>query len=147
MSASTVDTSLAADLRVAVGRLQRRLRQEGAKGELTASQLSALFTVERLAPVRLVDLAAAEAVAAPTLTRTVASLEEAGLVARAADSDDRRAARLTLTATGRARLRRIRSERTAWLQRRLDALTAQDQRRLAELVPLLTALVDGEGAR
>ncbi len=140
--ATTVDTHLASEVRVAIGRLARRLRQEGAKGQLSASQLSALFSVERLAPVRLVDLAAAEAIAPPSLTRTVTALEEAGLVTRTADADDRRCARITLTAAGRVRLRRIRSERTAWLQRRLDSLSAADRDVLAGALPVLTALVD-----
>lgn len=139
--AATIDTSLATDVRVAIGRLARRLRQEGAKGELTASQLSALFSVERLAPVRLVDLAAAEAVAPPSLTRTVAALEEAGLVTRSADADDRRCARIRLTPGGKVRLRRIRNERTAWLQRRLDALSPDERDVLAGAVPVLAALV------
>ena len=46
----------------------------------------------RSGSVRLGDLAAAERVTSPTLTKIVANLEAAGLVHRSADPDDRRAA-------------------------------------------------------
>src|SRR5262245_8349564 len=143
---TVVDSSLAADLRLVIGRLARRMRQDGAKRELTASRLSARVSVDRLAPVRRVAVAAAEAVPPPSLGRTVASVEEAGLIARTADADDRRAARITLTPAGRGRIRRIRRERTAWLQRRLDALSADELAALADAVPVLTALSRDEGA-
>ena len=91
---------LAADLRLVVGRLARSLRQAD-DGGLTPSQLSALSSIDALGSVRLGDLAAAERVTSPTLTKIVANLEAAGLVQRSADPDDRRAARVSLTA-GRA---------------------------------------------
>ena len=80
---------LAADLRVAVARLARRLRQQTGT-DLTASLLSALWSIERLEPVTLGDLAVAERVQPPTLTRIAARLEEEGLVVRRTDTNDRR---------------------------------------------------------
>ena len=61
---------LAADLRLVIGRLARRLRQL-ADSDVTASSLSALWSVEQLGPVTLGDLAAAERVQPPTITRIV----------------------------------------------------------------------------
>ena len=52
---------------------------------MTASSLSALWSVEQLGPVTLGDLAAAERVQPPTITRIVSRLEESGLVAREVD--------------------------------------------------------------
>src|SRR5207244_4440316 len=80
---------LAADLRLVVGRLSRRLRQHGESG-VTASLLSAMWAIERLQPVTLGDLADAERVQPPTLTRLVVRLEEMGLVVREAEPTDRR---------------------------------------------------------
>ena len=81
---------LAGEIKLLVGRLARRLRQEGTAG-LTPSQLSALASVERLGPLQLGGLARVESVAPPTLTRSIAGLEEQGLVQRHADPDDCRA--------------------------------------------------------
>jgi DNA-binding MarR family transcriptional regulator len=137
--------ALAADLRLAVGRLARKLRQVQLGG-LSSSQVSALASVERLGPVRLGDLAAAEGVTGPTLTKIVAHLETIGLVTRAADEADRRAARITLTAEGRERLVRIRSDRDAFLEQRLGALGPDARATLAAALPVLRALAD-EGER
>jgi DNA-binding MarR family transcriptional regulator len=137
--------ALAADLRLAVGRLARKLRQVQLGG-LSSSQVSALASVERLGPVRLGDLAAAEGVTGPTLTKIVAHLETIGLVTRAADEADRRAARITLTAEGRERLVRIRSDRDAFLEQRLGALDPDARATLAAALPVLRALAD-EGER
>ena len=139
------ETQLAADLRLAVGRLQRKLRQVQLGG-LSSSQVSALASVQRLGPVRLGDLAAAEGVTGPTLTKIVAHLEAIGLVARRADEADRRAARITLTAEGRERLARIRSDRDAFLEHRLRDLDPEARAVLAAAVPVLRALA-AEGDR
>ena len=132
---------LAADLRLVVGRLARSLRQAD-DGGLTPSQLSALSSIDALGSVRLGDLAAAEQVTSPTLTKIVANLEAAGLVHRSADPDDRRAARVSLTVSGRSRLKRLRTERNAYLQQRLAALTAGDRETLAAALAVLSALAE-----
>ena len=75
------------------------------------------------------ELAAAEQVRAPTMTRIVRSLEEAGLVARASDPDDGRVVRLRATAKG---------ERVMWQGR---------ERRVAQLAELLARLSPAEVAR
>src|SRR5690348_9925823 len=88
---------LAAEIRLLVGRLARRLRQEATAG-LTPSQLSALASIERLGPLQLGDLARVESVAPPTLTRAIARLEEDGMVRRRPDPSDGRA--VLVEATG-----------------------------------------------
>ena len=64
-----------ARLRLAIGRLSRRLRRHQLAG-LTLTQVAALSTVDRTGPLRLSELAAAEGVAPSTLTRLVAALEK-----------------------------------------------------------------------
>jgi DNA-binding MarR family transcriptional regulator len=142
---ASTDTDLAADLRLAVGRLARRLRQLQLAG-LTASKVSALASVDRLGPVRLGDLAAAEGVSSPTLTKLVDSLEAEGLVARSADATDRRATRVALTPAGRLRLKQIRSDRDAFLEQRLAQLTPDERATLLAAIPVLRDLA-AEGDR
>ena len=140
-AATDSDSELAARLRLAVTRLARRLRQQVA-GPVTASQVSALATVERLGRPTLGELAASEGVRPPSVTRIVDGLEHAGLVSRLVDDDDRRVARVVLTAEGRRVLQRSRSLRTAFLARRVRRLPVAERAALADLVRLLEKLVE-----
>jgi DNA-binding MarR family transcriptional regulator len=130
----------AARLRVAVARLARQLRQHS-PGGLSPSQWSALVTVEENRSLRIGDLAEREGVSAPTATRLVASLEEAGLLARTSDPADRRTAYVALTAEGREKLDWARKVRTASLAQRLSAMPEADVRRIVELLPLLESFL------
>src|SRR5579872_5579910 len=135
------DAELAARLRLAVTRLARRLRQQVA-GTVTSSQVSALATVERLGAPTLGELASSEQVQPPSMTKMVVGLEAAGLVRRREDDADGRIVRVELTAEGRRTLQRSRSLRTAYLVRRLHALSDEDRARLGDVVTLLEHLVD-----
>src|SRR6516162_7929014 len=84
-----------ARLRVAIARLSRWLRRHELAG-LTPTQLSALATVDRIGPLRLGDLAAAEGIAPSTLTRLVTVLEERGYVERCPVPGDARASTLAI---------------------------------------------------
>src|SRR5689334_12380126 len=117
---------LAAHLRLVISRVARRLRQQADQG-VTASSLSALWTIERLEPVTLGELASEERVQPPTISRIVASLEDLGLVAREGDPSDRRVARVRLTAEGRRMLERTRTRRTAYLAKALEAVDVRDR--------------------
>lgn len=130
---------LGSQLRLAVLRLSRRLRQQ-AVGDITPSQLSALTAVERHGEVTLGELAAIERIAPPSMTRIAARLEERGLVERHVDSSDRRVARLAASPSGRQLLETIRSRRDAYLAARLQMLTAEEREVLEKAVPLLERL-------
>jgi DNA-binding MarR family transcriptional regulator len=131
-------------LRMVVLRLSRRLRQQVHSG-ITPSQLSALAMVERHGPLTLGDLANLENVQPPSISRIVGALEGEGWVERTTDERDRRVSLVQTTATGRRELRQIRSERSAWLRRRLDSLDEADRRCLAEALPALERLLEDEG--
>jgi DNA-binding MarR family transcriptional regulator len=132
-------TSLPSQLRLAVMRLARRLRQQSV-GDITQSQFSALATIERNGPLSLGDLAEIERVAPPSMTRIATHLEERGLVARTTDASDRRVARVEITASGRALLKATRTRRDAYLAARLRALSPDERDILARALPLLERL-------
>jgi DNA-binding MarR family transcriptional regulator len=136
------DGDLAARLRLVVGRLERRLRQQ--TGEVTASQFSALSTVARMGPITIGDLSAAERVQPPSMTRIVAALEDFGLIERQVDAKDRRVARVHVTPRGEQLLERTRSRKNAYLTVRLGQLTPAERSVLAEAAPLLERLLEGE---
>jgi DNA-binding MarR family transcriptional regulator len=133
----------AARLRVVVARLARQLRQHS-PGGLTPSQWSAMVSVEGHTSLRIGDLADHEGVSAPTATRLVASLEEAGLLSRTSDPADRRTAYVALTEAGREKLEWARRVNTASLAQRLSAMSADDVSRLSELLPILELLLISE---
>jgi DNA-binding MarR family transcriptional regulator len=133
------DTELAARLRMAVTRLQRRLREQGVGG-LSPSQSSALASVARLGSPTLGALAAREAVQPPSMTRIVGALETMGYVTRVVDPTDRRVARVTLSPRGRAVLDRNRSAKDAYLAQRLLHLTDRERASLGDLTVLLERL-------
>jgi DNA-binding MarR family transcriptional regulator len=140
-----VDRELVERLRLAVGRLARRLRQQ-AVGEITASQLSALASVDRCGPLTLGQLASVERLRPPTVTRIAAALEEAGLVVRRLDPGDRRVARVEVSQRGRDLLERIRSRKDAYLAARLTALPPEQLAVLHDATAVLERLLEEEGS-
>ena len=136
-----VDAELAARLRLAVTRLYRALRQQ-VVGGLTPSQISALASVDRLGSPTLGELATAERVQPPSMTRMVVALESASMLQRVVDPGDGRIVRVEVTAEGKRTLQRIRSLRTALLVRRLRRLTPDEQDQVAGVVHLLERLVE-----
>jgi len=135
------EPGVAPRLRLVVGRLNRRMRAEG-QVDLSPLPLSALATLARQGPLRLGELAARESVAAPTMSRAVAALEERGAVARSADPSDARSVLLEVTPQGHELLNEVRRHYTRTVQRRLDRLDPAQLAALEAALPALEALVD-----
>src|SRR5690349_2428073 len=96
----TAPADLADGLHSAAIHLLRRLRRQDDASGVPAPQLSALSVIVFGGPITLGALAAAEQVRPPTITKLVATLEEAGLVERETDATDRRIVRVKATARG-----------------------------------------------
>jgi DNA-binding MarR family transcriptional regulator len=120
------ETAVASALRLAVMRLARRLRGERSDASLSISQIAALSTLERTGPLTPGELAAAERVRPPSMTRIVASLEAAGLVTRTDHPTDGRQVLLAASPAGAAIVREDRRRRDAWLAQRLRDLPRED---------------------
>ena len=141
-----VDRELVVQLRLAVMRLARRLRQQ-TEGEITASQLSALSSVDRLGPLTLGALAAVERVRPPTVTRIVGHLEAAGLVVRRPAPGDRRSAEVVLSPSGRELLDRSRTRKDAYLAERLATLGPAELAVLRRAAAVLERLLEADERR
>lgn len=135
------DAELAARLRLVITRLARRLRRQ-TEGGVTASQLSALATVERAGPLTLGELSACERVQPPSMTRIVAGLEELELVARTVDTADRRVAHVQLTDVGRRLLDASRHRKNVYLTARLGGLDKRERATLAEAAAILERMLE-----
>jgi DNA-binding MarR family transcriptional regulator len=120
--------------------LLRRLRREDDAAGLSAPRLSALSVVVMAGPLAVGELAAAEQVRVPTVSRLVDALEADGLVRRVPDPDDRRVVMVAATAAGRALLQAGRRRRIAALARDIAGLTPAERRALIAVIPLLEQL-------
>lgn len=117
--------------------LLRRVRREDTATELSGPRLSALSVIVARGTISLGELAAAEQVRPPTMTRLVRALEEEGLVRRERDPDDARAVRLEATPRGRAVFDEGRRRRIARLVAELDAIGTADVVALRQAVDVL----------
>lgn len=116
--------------------LLRRLRVRDRESGIGPAQLSALSVLVFGGPRSLGELAAAEQVRPPTMSRIVSGLERAGLLKRHATEDGRRM-RLVATAKGGKILRAGRQRRVESLAQALSALPENEQRQLSALTHLL----------
>jgi DNA-binding MarR family transcriptional regulator len=128
-------------LRLAVGRLQRRIRIDSGDSPL---QLAALVTIEGHGPLRLSELARRESVSAPTMSRVLTALDEQGLIVRAPDPQDARGVLVTLSQAGRIRLEEIRTHRTALLACRLQRLDPVQRAAIRAALPAVEALLEDD---
>jgi DNA-binding MarR family transcriptional regulator len=135
--------ALAGELRVLIGKLKRRLREQAHLGDLTWSQMSVLGRLEREGPATVTTLARAEGVRPQSMGATVSVLEAAGLVSGALDPTDGRQTILSLTAACRQWIKAGRAAREDWLFRAIRAnLAPAEQEELASAIELLKRLVD-----
>jgi DNA-binding MarR family transcriptional regulator len=135
------DAGLAAELRLAVMRMRRRLASERhPDNELSINQMGVLGVLARRGEMTVGELAGAEKVQPPSMTRTVNCLVESGdVVKRPHDSDGRQIV-VTLSEQGKSRVAADRVRRDAWLARQLDDLTAGERDVLARAATILEAL-------
>jgi DNA-binding MarR family transcriptional regulator len=129
---------LANDLRLACMRISRRVRFESTQ-LVAPNQLSVMARLEEhdLTPR---ELAGIECVSPPSMTRTVASLVERGLVARRQDPLDGRQVFLSLTEQGLLALKETRRKRDAWMAARLKGISADEREVLVKASVILMRL-------
>ena len=142
---SRTDAALASELRAAVMRLRRRLASErDPSNDLSIGQMTVLALLQRLGDQSVGQLARAEKVQPPSMTRTVNCLEQLGHVVRRAHESDGRQVVVSLTEAGRAAVLADRRRRDAWLAQRLRELSAEDRATLRAAAPILAALAQAD---
>lgn len=143
---SRTDSGLAASLRVSVARLHRRLRTEDVDQlGVSVGGVAVLALLSREGDLSIGQLAAAERVQPPSMTRTVTCLEADGYVERCAHPTDGRQVVVRLSDKGRDLLAAERRRRDAWLAKRLRELTADERAVLRQAAPILEKLSHSQG--
>jgi DNA-binding MarR family transcriptional regulator len=144
VSRTTLDTAaLAHDLRLAVMRFSRRLRNQRVDTSVTLTHLAALSTLKRNGPMSPGELAAQERVQPPSMTRVVVALEGMGLVTRTPHPTDGRQVIIGLTPAAEELLTEAARAREAWLSGRLQELTAEERAVLREAAEIMEKLAGG----
>lgn len=131
-----------ASLRMATFRLARRLRAHRAVDSMSDAQFAALGALHKHGPFTLGELAAHERVSAPSMNRTVNSLEEAGYLSRTADASDGRKVNIALSTEGvRVVLETVR-RRDAWLEDALSELDDEEHDILVKAAEIMRKVAD-----
>ena len=129
-------------IRHGVMQLARRMRLERGDDPLSSSKLVVLGWLVRGGALTATELAARERMRPQSLTRTLASLEEDGLIVRMAGAQDRRQFPVAITEKGLAALNRDMQQRDAWLaaamERRLSPTECEILRLAAQLMERLS---------
>jgi DNA-binding MarR family transcriptional regulator len=135
--ALTQPSALADRLHSTAIHLLRRVRKQDARTGEGPARLSALSVLVFGGPMTLGQLAAAEQVKPPTMSRIVTGLEHSRLAERLTDAGDARRVRIRATPSGERLLHRGRRLRIEYLARHLDGLTRQELATVDEAVRLL----------
>ena len=127
-----------------IGRMSRLARELEARLEpvyrehgLEPGWHDVLATLRRSGPpfrLRVTDFSGALMLTSSGTTKRLDKLEQAGLIRRDPDPDDRRGTLITLTDAGRKLIDSVTEAHLANERRLLDTLTESEQRRLADLM-------------
>jgi DNA-binding MarR family transcriptional regulator len=137
-------TELANRLRPVLLKLARALRREIHSLGVTGGQVSLLVQIKRAPGIEIRELAAGERISVPAVSKSVARMETAGLLARTPVGTDRRRVGLALTEAGHRVLRSVRSKRTAWLAARLRTLDPEQLAAVENAIEPMLLLIDEE---
>ena len=135
--------ALARELRLLIGQLMRRLREQTHPGDYTWSQMSIVTRLERDGPATVSALARAEGVRQQSMGATISALEAAGLVKGSPDPADGRQTILSLTDACRQRIKTNRAAKEDWLCRAIQTkLSSGEQKKLTAALELLKRIAD-----
>ena len=104
-----------------------------------------MATIDCHGPLTPSELAAREKIQRPTATRVLSRLEEAGLVTRTPDPDDRRSSLVSITPAGRVLLDTVRDRKDLYLAQRLDRLSPEDLAALDRAAGILERMLEEDG--
>jgi DNA-binding MarR family transcriptional regulator len=131
-----------AALRAAVLVLARRLRQQVADDDFSATDIAVLGRIGRCGPMTPGQLARAEHVQPPSMTKVIERLEGRGMLHREPHPTDGRQYLVSRTELAETFVNESRKLRTAWLADHLAGLTAAEQQTLAAAAPALSKLAE-----
>jgi DNA-binding MarR family transcriptional regulator len=146
MSSEQPNASLlatAADLRVLIAQLRRKLSEQTGPNDFTPAQLAVMSRLLHDGPATLSTLARAEGMRPQSMSAIVSALEAARCVAGAPDPSDGRQTILSLTDHATDTILAWRAAKNDWLSRTIqEKFTESEQSELARSVELLKRLLE-----
>jgi DNA-binding MarR family transcriptional regulator len=137
MSDGAHERSLASRVRLAVVRLNRKLRAQRTGESVSLTQISALSTLHKSGALTPGQLASREGVQPPSMTRVISGLEELGYVVRRPHPTDGRQAIVELSESGLGYVLETISVREAWLDRKLADLSDEEREVLCKAAEII----------
>ena len=141
-SAEVEGADLGGQVRSAIGRLYRRFRSERPEGSLGDTALEVLTRLHKHGPQTLTELSEHDRVSPASMSQIVNRLTSAGYAVRTRDPADGRKVLFSATAEGDELASAARAQRNAWLDQRLQALSAEDRAVIARATALLSSIAD-----
>jgi len=141
-SAEVAGADLGGQVRSAIGRLYRRFRSERPAGSLGDTALDVLTRLHKHGPQTLTELSEHDRVSPASMSQTVNRLTSAGYAVRTRDPGDGRKVLFSATAEGDELASAARAQRNAWLDQRLQALSAEDRAVIARATAILSRIAD-----
>jgi len=114
--------------------LVTRINQSNTMGGLTPTQFSVVEALFHLGPLPQCQLAARVFKSSGNMTLVIDNLEKLGLVSRQPDPDDRRVSLVNLTSLGKQTVSVIFPQHAAAVARLFEVLSAEEQRKLGEIL-------------
>ncbi|GIF26806.1 DNA-binding MarR family transcriptional regulator [Actinoplanes tereljensis] len=133
---------LGGQVRSTVARLYRRFRSERPEGSLGDTALEVLTRLHKHGPQTLTQLSDHDRVAPASMSQSVNRLTSAGYAIRTPDPNDRRKVLFSTTPQGAELAHAARTQRNAWLDAHLHALSPEDQNTIARACVLLGNIAD-----
>ncbi|MBC2682494.1 MarR family winged helix-turn-helix transcriptional regulator [Corynebacterium anserum] len=138
---SKTPLEIATELRPALSRLYLLYFRQAEAFSISQAQMSIMTILEENGPMRISQIAQAEAIRMPTASNAINQLENMGLVTRVRDVSDRRGVRVELTDKGKQELAEIGQSRNEALARMLEHLTPEELARSEEFAPMFDTIL------
>ena len=126
----------------AIGLLVRRIRTAASGHELSLTEYAVLARVANDGPATTAELARAESVRPQSMSATVATLEEVGLVQRKPHPTDGRQMKIELTAKGTTVRSRAKDAKRTWLAQAISQLSEDEKETLFKAGEIIKRLAD-----
>lgn len=132
---------IAQDLRPALSRLYLLYFRQADSYSISLAQMSIMTILDEIGPMRISQIAQAEAIRMPTASNAVNQLESMGLVSRVRDVSDRRGVSVQLTEKGKEELARSGENRNVALARMIENLTPEEVAQVEKAAPLINLIL------
>jgi len=136
--------NLSSTLRIAVSGLHKTLRRQNYPSQMySMTEMETIGHLTRNDKLLPSELASLTRVKTQSMSQIIKKMEDLGVALRTPSTEDKRKVYISLTESGRKIVEKIIDERDKWLMSAIqEKLTADEQKQLVSLIPLLNKLLE-----